>query len=473
MARDDTIDLCIIGAGPAGIAAAEEAVALGVRVTLVEANMPGAVSHHGGMLPAHAFAAAAERAHLIRTARDLGLGADEPRINFARINARVRAVIEAAAPTVSTEHLRAGGVRVVKGVARFTGPASIEVNGTTIQARNFLVATGARPVIPAVPGLEAIPYFTPETIFDLTRRPDRLIVVGGGATGLALAQAHLRLGCAVTVIEAVTALGKEDPELAEAALRRLRAEGLDIRENTGIVAMSVAEGDAIAVDLKSGAFEDRLTGSHVLFATGRRPVFDGLDLDKARVRLDGGQPMLRQDGRTSNRRIYVVGDAAGQRGVHAARHGARRAVAAIFGGQAGSDAVMAHVVHTSPAIARVGLTEPQARARYDDRFEIVRVGMDQTEAAQARSEPHGHLKLLVGPAGTIIGASVVGPAAGEIIALLTLAVSRRLRVADLEKLALPLPAFAQSVSLAAADYARTHAPAARPRWRSLLKRLLP
>src|SRR5690606_18906584 len=183
-----------------------------------------------------------------------------------------------------------------------------------------LVATGARPVIPVVPGLEAIPYFTPETIFDLTRRPDRLIVVGGGATGLALAQAHLRLGCTVTVIEAVTALGKEDPELAEAALRRLRAEGLDIRENTGIVAMSVAEGDAIAVDLKSGAFEDRLTGSHVLFATGRRPVFDGLDLDKARVRLDGGQPMLRQDGRTSNRRIYVVGDAAGQRGVHVARH---------------------------------------------------------------------------------------------------------------------------------------------------------
>src|SRR5690606_18801352 len=174
----------------------------------------------------------------IRTARDLGVGADEPRINFARVNTRIRAAIDEANPNVSAEHLEAQGIEVVRGRARFTGPSAIEVEGRAIRAANFLVATGSRPVVPTVPGLDGVPYFTPETIFEVTRRPSHQIVVGGGATGLALAQSHLRLGCPVTLIEMLEPLGDQDPEMAQAVLRRLRAEGLEVREHTGVVAIS-------------------------------------------------------------------------------------------------------------------------------------------------------------------------------------------------------------------------------------------
>lgn len=472
MAQDEKIDLCIVGAGPAGIAAAERAVARDARVVLIEGGELGGVSHNWGTLPAQALAAAAERAHLIRNARDLGLGADEPRINFARINARLRAAVEEASPKVSAEHLAATGIEIVRGRARFAGPSTIEVDGRTIRASHFLIATGSRPVVPAIPGLEDVPYFTPETIFEVTRRPSHLIVVGGGATGLALAQSHLRLGCQVTIIEMLEPLADQDPEMAQAVLRRLRAEGLEIREHTGVVAVSAA-GDGIAIDIKAGPDEERLTGSHLLFATGRRPDFDGLGLKAARVRMDGETPVLRRLGRTSNPRILVAGDAAGQIGTHAARHGARLAVDAMLGGGAERDAAVPRIVHTRPAIAWVGMTEPQARRHYDARFEIVRAGFAQTDAAHARAEPNGHIKVLVGPRGQIIGAGIVGPHAEELVAVLALAIAQRSGLGDIERLVMPHPSFAQAIALAAGEYVRTHGQTGRPGWRSTLKRLLP
>ncbi|WMT87459.1 NAD(P)/FAD-dependent oxidoreductase [Pelagibacterium sp. 26DY04] len=472
MARDERIDLCIIGAGPAGIAAAEQAAAREARVVLVEGGELGGVSHNWGSLPAQALAAAAERAHAIRTARDLGVGADEPRINFARVNTRIRAAIDEANPNVSAEHLEAQGIEVVRGRARFTGPSAIEVEGRAIRAANFLVSTGSRPVVPAVPGLDGVPYFTPETIFEVTRRPSHLIVVGGGATGLALAQSHLRLGSPVTLIEMLEPLGDQDPEMAQAVLRRLRAEGLEVREHTGVVAISSVAGE-IAVDVKAGPNEDRIVGSHLLFATGRRPDFDGLGLEAAKVRMTGDVPALGRFGRTSNRRIFVAGDAAGQVGTHAARHGAHMAVDAMLGGRYGRGAVVPRIVHTHPAIAWVGMTEPEARTRHGNKFEVVRAGFSQTDAAHAQAEANGHVKVLVGPRGTILGAGIVGPHAEELIAVLALAMSGKMGLDKIERLVVPHPSFSQAIALAAAQYARTRGGNARSGWRAALKRLLP
>lgn len=471
MAQDDRIDLCIIGAGPAGIAAAERAAARDARVVLVEGGELGGVSHNWGSLPAQALAAAAERAHQVRTARDLGIGAEEPRINFARINARLRAAVDEASPKVSAEHLAAQGIEIVRGRARFTGPAAIEVEGRAIRAANFLLATGSRPVVPAIPGLDGIPYFTPETIFEVTRRPGHLIVVGGGATGLALAQSHLRLGCQVTLIEMLEPLGDEDPEMTQAVLRRLRAEGLDVREHTGVVAVSAAD-DGIALDIKAGPEEERISGTHLLFATGRQPDFDGLGLEVAKVRLNGEVPVLRRFGRTTNQRIFVAGDAAGQIGTHAARHGAQLAVDAMFGDRAHRAALVPRIIHTQPAIAWVGMTEQQARASYGSKFVVVRAGFSQTAAAHARAEPNGHVKVLVGPRGAIVGAGIVGPHAEELIAVFALAMAGGLGLEEIERLVVPYPSFAQVIALAAAEYVRTHGRTGRSGWRAALKRLL-
>ncbi|AEQ50123.1 dihydrolipoyl dehydrogenase family protein [Pelagibacterium halotolerans] len=473
MAQDERIDLCIVGAGPAGIAAAERAAARGLRVVLVEAGELGGVSHNWGALPAQALSAAAERAHQIRTARDLGLGSDEPRVNFARINARIRTTIEDAGPAVSPEHLVAQGIEVVNGRGRFTGPAALEAAGRTIRAAHFLIATGSRPIVPNLPGLEAVPYYTPETIFELTRRPSHLIVVGAGATGLALAQSHLRLGAKVSVVEMLEPLSGEDPELVEIVLRRLRAEGLDLHIHTGVVSVSAIGNDEIALDIKTGPDEKRIVGTHLLFATGRQPDFEGLGLEAARVRMQRTRPVLGRSGRTSNRRIFVTGDAAGHSGTHAARHSGERAVDEMTGAGSGEGVIIPHIVHTRPAIARVGMTEAQAATRLNGRFEIVRVAMAETDAARARAEPHGHARIILDAGGRVVGAGVVGTSAPEIIPVLALAVERKMKLSDLGNFLVPYPAFSQIIALAAAEYARSHAGASPAGWRRVLKRLLP
>ncbi|WP_421953067.1 dihydrolipoyl dehydrogenase family protein [Pelagibacterium sp.] len=472
MAQGDRIDLCIIGAGPAGIAAAERAAARGLRVVLVEAEEFGGVAHNWGALPSQALAAAAERANQIRTARDLGLGTDEPRINFARINARIRAMIEEARPTVSIEHLTAMGIAMVNGRARFTGPSAIDVGGRTIRAANFVIATGSRPVVPDIPGLDGVPFFTPETIFELTRRPSHLIVVGAGATGLALAQAHLRLGAKVSVVEMLDPLAGEDPELVEIVLRRLRAEGLELRIHTGIVSVAGGDDQEIALDIKAGPNEERIVGSHLVFATGRQADFEGMGLELARVRMQGRGLELGRFGRTSNRRIFVVGDAAGQNSVHAARHGAERAVDAITGSATG-DGIVPSIVPTSPAIAWAGMTEAEARAKFNDRFEIVRIALARTEAARARAEPHGQVKIILDSAGRIMGAGVVGATAPELVPVFALAIARKMRLAEFGELVAPYPSFSQIIPLAAGEYVRNHPEVTPAGWRRVLKRLLP
>lgn len=473
MAQDDRIDLCIIGAGPAGIAAAERAAARGLRVVLVEAGELGGVSHNWGALPAQALSAAAERAHQIRTARDLGLGSDEPRINFGRINARIRTAIEDTGPAVAREHLLAQGIEIVGGRGWFTGPTVLEAEGRSIRAAHFLIATGSRPVVPDIPGLDTVPYYTPETIFELSRRPAHLIVVGAGATGLALAQSHLRLGARVSVVEMVEPLANQDPELVEIVLRRLRAEGLELHVHTGVVSVGGTDEEDIVLDIKSGPEEKRIAGSHLLFATGRRPDFEGLELEAARVRMQGSRPALGRSGRTSNRRIFVAGDAAGHNGTHAARHSAERAVDEMTGMGSGGDALIPTLVHTQPALALVGMAEAEARAHFKDRFEIVRVAMARTDAARARAEPNGHVKIILERTGRVLGAGVVGPHAAELIPVLALAVARRMKLPDLSHLVVPHPSFAQIIALAASEYGRHHPHVARAGWRGFLKRLLP
>lgn len=471
---DDKVDLIIIGAGPAGLAAAEAARARNWGVVLIEAGELGGVSHNWGALPAQALAAAAARVHQIRTADAFGLEPGAPEIDLAAVNARIRQVIDAATPEISRERLTARGIAVVSGRARFTGPNTVAVGERAIRARRILIATGSRPLVPDVPGAKTVAHFTPETIFSNADKPAHLIVVGGGATGLSLAQSHLRLGAKVTVIDTRTPLADHDPELVDVLLRHLTAEGLDMRANTGVVSVAAEgepEGEGIALEIKSGPDEARLTGSHLLFATGRRPVFEGLDLAAAKIATGPAGPILRADGRTANRAIFVAGDAAGQAGTHAARQGGQAAIAAMAGDGRGPRP-LARIVHTDPAIVQLGMTEAEARTRFKDRFAITRLGLGQTDAARIRAEPDGHVKLLTREDGRIVGVGIVGAGAVELVPVLALAIDHRLTPGDLGRLTIPYPALAQAIGLLAATHAEERGTPS-PAWLNALRRLLP
>ncbi|RDE08692.1 dihydrolipoyl dehydrogenase family protein [Pelagibacterium lacus] len=471
MAEQHRIDLVVIGAGPAGLAAAERGVELGARVALIEAGELGGVAHNWGTLPAQALAATAERAHQMREAGALGLAAADPKVNFARVNARIRQVVEAASPDIARERLEAAGIEVIAGTARFTGPMTLAVGERTLRAQNILIATGSRPLVPDIPGLDAIDYFTPETLIEITRRPGHLLVVGGGATGLALAQAHLRLGAAVTVVDMLEPLGDHDPELAEAVLRRLRAEGMDIRANTGIVSLEQHD-EGLEVALKSGPEEERIAVSHIVFATGRRPALDGLGLDRLRLRLEDGRPVLRPDGRTSHPRIAMAGEAAGVRGEAAARHGAERAVAALLR-RDGPDAPVPRMVQTRPALIEIGLSEQEALKAFKGDAIVTRTGFAATDAARARAEPHGHIKLITRGDGRIVGAGMVGPEVGELAPLFGLAIALKLTPETLGSAIAPHPSFSQAIAQLAREYRRRHGRERGPGWRAAVKRLLP
>lgn len=473
VAQAERTDLCIIGAGPAGLAAAHRARARGASVILVEAVEMGGVALNWGALPAHALAESARRAHQTRTARDLGIGTDEPRINFARINAHIKQVVDEAAADVSENRLVAMGIEVIRAQAAFVDKRTLQAGERLIRARRFVLATGSRPRLPDIPGLGDIAYHTPETIFEITRRPQHLIILGGGDTGMAIAQAHVRLGCKVTLIEMLEPLRNHEPELADIVLRRLAAEGLEVHANTGIVSLG-KQGEEIVVEIRRGVEETVLRGSHFLLAAGRRANIEGLDLDKAGVRFDANGPQLDAGLRTSNRRIFCAGEVAGVRSVHAARHqgGLVADLALGVSGRAHA-ALLPRAAHTDPAIASVGLTEPEARQRYKTDFTITRFPFSEIDGARASGETEGHVKLIVLTSGRIIGAAIAGPRAGELIAVFALAIAMHLAPKDLESLLVPHPALAEIIPAVARAHREAHGQARSGGLFSALKRLLP
>ena len=237
MAKVLTPDICVIGAGSGGLSVAAAAAAFGVKVVLVEKGRMGGDCLNYGCVPSKALIAAAKHADAMRTGEKFGIAKVEPEIDFKAVMRHVQGVIAAIAPTDSVERFAALGVTVIKAEARFTGRRTLIAGDTEIRARRFVLATGSSPFVPPIPGLDSIGYLTNETVFDLNRRPGHLIIIGGGPIGIELAQAFRRLGSQVTVIEAATALARDDPEMASVVLRKLRAEGVIIRERTRVTSV--------------------------------------------------------------------------------------------------------------------------------------------------------------------------------------------------------------------------------------------
>ena len=304
------VDFCVIGAGSGGLSVAAAAAAFGQRVVLIEKHKMGGDCLNYGCVPSKALLAAGKRAHLMRNAAAFGIAPVNPLVDPRAVHDHVHDVIAAIAPNDSVERFTGLGVKVITAAARFVDGETVEAGEYRIKARRFVIATGSAPIVPPIAGLKDVPYFTNETIFDNAKRLAHLIIIGGGPIGLELAQAHRRLGSEVTVVEGLKALGKDDPELAAVVLKHLRDEGIDIRE--GAFVDSVAGGDGkVVVKVKVGDAFEVIEGTHLLVAAGRRPNIADLGLEAAGIKSDKKGVTVDAGLRTSNKRVFAIGDVAG------------------------------------------------------------------------------------------------------------------------------------------------------------------
>lgn len=446
-------DICVIGAGSGGLSVAAAAAAFGQRVILIEKHKMGGDCLNYGCVPSKALLAAGKRAHQIRTAPKFGIMAGEAFVDHGAVANHVRGVIEAIAPNDSIERFQGLGVRIVTAAARFTGRDTVEAGEYRITARRFVIATGSSPVVPPIPGLREVPYFTNESIFDNAQRLDHLVVIGGGPIGLEMALAHHRLGSKVTVVEGAKALAKDDPEMTAVVLDRLRREGIDIRENTLVERVEGVPG-AIKLHVKSGPVEDVVEGTHLLLAAGRKPNTADLGLEAAGIKHSKSGITVGDNLRTSNRRVYAIGDVAGGlQFTHVANDHAgvvvRRILFRLPAKASGKP--VPWVTYTDPELAHTGLKEDDARAKYG-KVNVQRWSFHENDRAQAERDTTGHVKVVTTAKGKILGATIVGPQAGELIQIWTLAISQGLNIKALVDYISPYPTLSEVNKHAAIRY---------------------
>lgn len=455
------VDLCVVGAGAAGLSITALSAALGWKVALFERGLMGGDCLNSGCVPSKALLACAHAAHDARRAGRFGVHARDVAVDWAGVRAHVDAARAEIAPMDSEARFRGMGVEVVRATAHFVAPDTLEAAGRPWRFRRCVVAAGSSAVVPDLPGLAGGPYLTNETVFDLDAPPGHLLVLGGGPIGVEMAQAHARLGCRVTLVEAGRVLGRDDPELAEPLRDALAEEGVAVLE--GRKAARVERGAAdgsVTLLLDDGA---RVAGTHLLVALGRAPRLGALDLDAGNVRATARgiatDPALRS---LSNRRVYAAGDIADPEGL------GPRAFTHVAGGQhAGvlarsmifrlpftrlSYDALPRVTYADPELAQVGMTEAEAREAGHGDLRIHRAPVGDNDRAVAEGAERGLVKLVADRKGRLLGAGVLAPRAGEMAGLFGLMIGRKMRLSALAGTVLPYPTLAESAKRAAGEF---------------------
>ncbi len=438
-------DLCVIGAGSGGLSVAAAAAMFGVPVVLIERHRMGGDCLNVGCVPSKALIAAAHRANDIRGSAPFGIVAGTPQIHFKRVHDHVHGVIGAIAPNDSVERFTSLGVRVISGEASFIDRRTVRVGNIEIQPRRFVIAAGSRPALPPVPGLDSVPFLTNETVFDLATRPEHLIVLGGGPIGVELGQAFRRLGSEVTIIEAGRVLAREDQEAAGFVVRSLEADGVTLRENAKLARIEGTAG-AIRAVLDNG---DVITGSHILIAAGRAPNTEALNLEAASVAHDKRGIMVNAKLKTSNSRIYAIGDCAtgateGLQFTHVANYHAGIVIrSALFRLPAKiSNRAIPRVTYCDPEIASVGLSEEAAR-KAGTFVQVLRWPYAENDRAQAERATEGLVKIVTGKKGRILGATLAGKNAGDLLMPWVIAVQKNWSVQDMVGFVFPYPTLSE------------------------------
>ena len=444
MAVRDGFDLCVIGGGAGGLAVAVGAARMGARVALVEARRLGGDCLWTGCVPSKALLAAAARVHAARTGHRFGLRAGAIQVDFAAVMAHVHAAIRAVAPRDSEERMRRLGIEVIRARARFAAPDAVDADGVRIRARRFVIATGSRPARPDLPGLERVPHLTTDELFALERLPERLLVLGGGPVGVEMAQAFARLGSRVELIQRRRILPRESEELVRPLAAALREEGIALHEHVRVV--GVEAGPRLLLQRNGQRYA--LAGSHLLVATGRRPDLEGLEPDRAGIEVAEGAVRTDARLRTTNPKVYALGDVrGGELHSHAAALQAGVVLRnALLGIPARYDpARVPRTVYTDPELFAVG---PVGDAHGELRR--IRLPYAESDRALAEGEGAGFLELAVDGRRRLRAIRAVGPRAVEYGAQLLPALGRRDVLAAIARTTMPYPSFAELPRRAAA-----------------------
>jgi pyruvate/2-oxoglutarate dehydrogenase complex dihydrolipoamide dehydrogenase (E3) component len=463
MSTDISADLCVIGAGSAGLSIAAGAVQMGARTVLIESARMGGDCLNTGCVPSKALLAAAHAAEAVRRTGQFGIEVAPPRIDFQRVHDHVQGVIASIAPHDSEERFRALGCTVLRSQARFTDERTVEAGGTRVRARRFVIATGSRAAIPPIAGLESVPYLTNENVFDLTVLPGHLLVLGAGPIGCEMAQAFRRLGSSVTLLDKGPMMPKDDHEAVAVVRDALVLEGVAVLERVDVGRIE-AMPSGVAVIRGDGR---RIEGTHLLVAAGRRPNVEGLGLEAAGIAVSAKGVQVDRRLRTSNRRVYASGDVTGgpqfthwagyQAGI-VLRNALFRLPAKV------SEAAITWTTYTDPELAQIGLTEAEARARYGDTIRVLNSAFADNDRARAERQSSGFAKAVTDNKGRILGATIVGRQAGELIQSWALAVSSRRRIGAMASMIAPYPTLGEISKRVAGSYYTPTLFGPRTRW---------
>ena len=463
-------NLVVIGAGSGGLVAAYIAAAVKARVSLVEKHAMGGDCLNTGCVPSKALIRSGKFVTHVQRHEEFGIREASARFDMRDIMARVHRIIAKIAPHDSVERFTGLGVDVIQGEARITGPWTVEVDGQTLTTRHIVVATGARPFVPPVPGIEEVGYYTSDTIWSLEESPGRLVVLGGGPIGCELSQAFHRLGAEVTQVEMLPRImAVEDHDIGRYIEERFRAEGINVLTDHKATEFRIEDGEKVLVCDHEGETV-RVPFDTLLVAVGRAPNVKGFGLEDVGVKLDErGRIDVDEYLQTAMPTIYACGDCVGPyQFTHASAHQAWHAAVNSLFGQFKRFKVdysaLPWSTFTDPEVARVGYSEDSAD-RDGVAYEVTRYDLGELDRAIADEEGHGVVKVLTVPGkDRILGAAVVGDHAGDLIAEFTLAMRHGLGLNKILGTIHPYPTLMEANKFAAGEWKRAHAPQGALRW---------
>jgi len=440
------VDICVIGAGSGGLSVAAGASQMGAKVALVEKGDMGGDCLNTGCVPSKALLAAGHAAQAMRDAGKFGVKAQQLEVDWKQVHDHVHGVIAAIAPNDSQQRFEDMGVEVIRAAGHFEDEATLRAGDTLIRAKYFVLATGSSAFVPPIEGLDQVDYFTNENIFSNAERVEHLIVIGGGPIGMEMAQAHLHLGAKVTVMEMARLLMKDDPELTQVVINRLASEGMVFHEGGRDLSLEKTGDGKITVRCQTDEGAQCAIGSHLLIATGRRANVNGLNLEAAGVKYSPRGVEVDARLRSSNRRIFAIGDVAGPyQFTHMAAYQAGIIIRnMLFKLPAKVDySAVPWVTYTDPELAHVGMSEEDANSA-GKQVRVLRWQFEENDRAQAERRTEGLIKVITTPKGLILGASIVGLHAGELIQPWILAVSQKLKIGAMASMIAPYPTLAEA-----------------------------
>ncbi len=446
-------DLCILGGGSAGLSVAAVAAQMGAKVILIEAGKMGGDCLNYGCVPSKSLLAAAKVANQIRHADKFGIRASALDINIADVMQHVQSVINAIAPHDSVARFEKLGVKVIQAHGKFIDKKTIEANGTIIKPKRIVIATGSAPAIPGIPGLDKAIYYTNETIFSLKEKPEHLIIIGGGPIGCELAQAFLLLGIKVTVLEAFKILPRDEPDLVSILRQHLLDQGLNLYENVKITQIT-QESNVTKISIEKNEQMQTISGSHLLVATGRAANVQHLNLNSAEISYSPKGIVVDARLRTSNHRVYAIGDVAGSyQFTHIASYHAGIVIRNIlFRIPAKVDYhAVPWVTYTDPELAHVGLSIEQA-LKQDPKAKILTWPLQENDRAQTEHDTVGAIKVITSAKGYILGVTILAAHAGELIFPWIIAIQEKKKIRSFIDMIVPYPTLSEISKRVAGEF---------------------